>query len=524
MKQIIIYLYAILLGVSFVGCVEDTGNYDYEDPAVVAPTIKSGIEENYSVLVLEDLVIDPAIEGDESLYDYVWYAYPGTITSSTPSDTLSVTKKLDYTVSLEPGTYQLVFKVTDKTNGTSAFYKSKLVVASFFSEGYYVLKYENGYTDVDFVDRNGLVNANVLKAINGESLPGKPIRATYEYNQYSYYVYDAEGNRTRKNLQPAYMVCTDDDLGIYEGTSMKQLKRWNDAFLEVPAIKKPQGVWANTSGFMLMNNNAVHFEYISGGGGGEFGYAYPNEGIKLNSIVAVGSSSCLCYDDNAGEFVGYYVQKHFAIKNAIESASPLTLKPVGEVYFTNCDLIYMGVQPYSSTSNGGTYAIVKDRATGVASLWIINVSIMQNYYAMYDNGYRGRTIPESFDVVNGKVFAIQGYGVLSTPPAYSGVIYYSKGDNVVHYYNPSNQTEKKNVVTIPADEEIVHLAHSSDPSTVTPVDEFSILSNKGGNWVLRVYHREGSTPDINPTVVKSYTGTGLAKNFIYRNSGTRITY
>ena len=189
MKQIIIYLYAILLGVSFVGCVEDTGNYDYEDPAVVAPTIKSGIEENYSVLVLEDLVIDPAIEGDESLYDYVWYAYPGTITSSTPSDTLSVTKKLDYTVSLEPGTYQLVFKVTDKTNGTSAFYKSKLVVASFFSEGYYVLKYENGYTDVDFVDRNGLVNANVLKAINGESLPGKPIRATYEYNQYSYFMW-----------------------------------------------------------------------------------------------------------------------------------------------------------------------------------------------------------------------------------------------------------------------------------------------------------------------------------------------
>ena len=46
-----------------------------------------------------------------------------------------------------------------------------------------------------------------------------------EYNQYAYYVYDAEGNRTRKNLQPAYMICTDEDLGIYEGTSMKQLKK-----------------------------------------------------------------------------------------------------------------------------------------------------------------------------------------------------------------------------------------------------------------------------------------------------------
>lgn len=73
------------------------------------------------------------------------------------------------------------------------------------------------------------------------------------------------------------------------------------------------------------------------------------------------------------------------------------------------------------------------------------------------------------------MFAVQGYGVLSTPPAYSGVIYYSKGDNVVHYYNPSNQTEKKNMISIPADEEIVYIAHSSDPSTVTPVDVFTFF-------------------------------------------------
>ena len=137
----------MLLGISFAACVEDTGNYSYENPDVVAPIIKSGIDENYSVLVLENLVIDPTIEGDESQYDYVWYAFPGTVTSSAPNDTLGVSKKLDCTISMEPGTYQLVFKVTDKSNGTSAFYKSKLVVASFFSEGYYILKYENGYTE-----------------------------------------------------------------------------------------------------------------------------------------------------------------------------------------------------------------------------------------------------------------------------------------------------------------------------------------------------------------------------------------
>lgn len=93
MKRIIICLYAILVGISFIGCVEDTGNYNYEDPSIIAPTIKSGIEESYSVLVLENLVIDPVIEGDESQYDYDWYVYPRTITSRTPSDTLGVSKK-----------------------------------------------------------------------------------------------------------------------------------------------------------------------------------------------------------------------------------------------------------------------------------------------------------------------------------------------------------------------------------------------------------------------------------------------
>lgn len=78
----------MLLGISFAACVEDTGNYSYENPDVVAPIIKSGIDENYSVLVLENLVIDPTIEGDESQYDYVWYAFPGTVTSSAPNDTL----------------------------------------------------------------------------------------------------------------------------------------------------------------------------------------------------------------------------------------------------------------------------------------------------------------------------------------------------------------------------------------------------------------------------------------------------
>ena len=90
-----------------------------------------------------------------------------------------------------------------------------------------------------------------------------------------------------------------------------------------------------------MNNNAVHFAYLGGGGGGHFGYAYPNDDMQLNSMVTAGSSSCLCYDDRAGEFVGYYVQKHYPIKSELHWFSAF-LKPVGESVLHECDLIYMG--------------------------------------------------------------------------------------------------------------------------------------------------------------------------------------
>lgn len=521
MKQTTIFILAILLGINLVGCVKDLGNYDYQDPNDVAPTIISGIEPKYSALSLAQFDITPDVKGDTSKYEYVWYAFPGTIVSSTPYDTLGTSKKLSCVMPLSPGTYQLVFKVTNTENNTSAFHKTTLTVSSYFSQGYYILKYQDGVTDVDLIDRNGVLNTNIIKTLNGESIPGKPIRSAYEVNQYAYYVYDFEGNRTRKNLQPAYMICTDEDLRIYHGEDIKLLKKWQDAFLEVPTIKKPQGIWATSGGWMLLNNNAPRFFTLGGAGDGVFGYEFPTDGMKISDVVGVTSSSCMCFDENAGELVGFTSGNRSPIKSAVETASPMVLKPVGEVYFTNCDLICMGTQKYASTSAGDGYAIFKNRTTGEAKFWQLNYGGVQQGY-IYDYGARGIVIPSDFDVINGKVFAIQGYGILATPPRLSAVIYYTKGNNIVQYYNPSNNTEKKNMITIPSDEEIVYLEHSSDSQT--KVDIFNILSNKGGNWVLRTYNRIGSTPDIDPTVINTYTGTGLAKNFIYRYDGIKITY
>lgn len=516
MKRIIIYLFAALLGFFLTGCIKDTGNYNYLAPNKVAPVLVSGIDETYSVLSMGKLTVEAKMESDETLYKYAWYAYPVNMTN-VPNDTLGRARKLDYTVTLPSGTYYLYFRATSKENGTSVFKKSLLTVSSIFGIGYYVNKYQNGRTDLDFVDRYGVVNPNILKQINGEDLPGKPIRSTYEINQYSYNVVNPDGTKTRIVMKPALMVCTDEDMRIYNGESLKLLKKWENAFLELPAVKKPQGVWAATNGFMLMNNNTVCFVNNNGVNVGEFGYSYPNNGMKLNPSVTIMSSSSLAYDDIAGELVGYHVSVYTPVKQAVVVASPLTLGPVGTSYFTNCDLIYMGTQNYQSTSAGRGYVIVKNRSTNVFYLWQIGISNIQYGY-IYDYGAGKQVIPSTFGITNGKVFALKG----GASTALNTVIYYSTGDNKVHYFNPANQTEKRDMITLPAGEEITYIEHSFD--NYYKINSFAVLSNKSGNWILRTYDLEGATPDVILPEKATYNGTGLAKNLIYRHANTALTY
>ena len=71
---------------------------------------------------------------------------------------------------------------------------------------------------------------------------------------------------------------------------------------------------------------------------------------------------------------------------------------------------------------------------------------------------------------DGKVFACQGGNG-------AAVIYYSTGDNVIHYYNPTNQTEKRAVVTLPVGEKVIQLKHAYFPGTtaIDPLNKFIVL-------------------------------------------------
>ena len=486
-----LYFYTLLSCLFIAGCAEDSGNYVYEDPDEITPIIKSEMEEHYDAVTLDQLIIEAEIEGDESQNDYLWYAYP-TQRPAEPVDTLGYEKNLNYKVTLEPGLYTLVFKATDKTNQTATYQKSELSVSSIFGVGYYVNKYEDGYTDIDFVDRYGDVNSNILKQINGESLSGQPINSAFFSVGYNYQEEDTEGNITQYSGEPAYMVCSDNDFRIYHGETMVELANFETAFMETPEVKAPQGVVATSSGFMMINNNHVHL-LPTASNFGKLGYPYPNRDFDYSKYVISGTTSYITFDDNSGQFLDYVASKNEAITDAT---------------YSDYDLVYFAAQPYYLYASYYSYALLKHKTENKAFL----VKIYSPYVSFSIFRYTEYPVPSEMEVLGASIFAISGGNT---------ALYYSNGDNHVHYYNFSNQTEH-DALTLPEDEKVVYIKNVYDLAYGPNI--FLVLTDKAGTWNLRVYDFEGTTPDLSLPAAETYSGNGTPSTVVYRDANTYVTY
>ncbi len=530
MKKITIYFAAVMFSALFAGCIDDIGNYEYQPADEMAPKILSELEASYTAIMLEPLVIDPQIDGDEADYEYFWCTYPYPTTTQNRRDTVGYEKKLNYNVGLAPGQYRLVFQAKNKETGASTFQKSIITVTSRFSTGYFVNKYQNGRTDVDFIDADGIVRPNILKTINGDDLPGRPIRSTLS-DRYCYPEVNPDGTSTMKNWAYMFMICTDQDMRVYRGNEMTLLYDWDHAFMEAPAVKKPQGVWGTRGGFVMMNNGVIHSCRGVTTSKGTFGYAYPEEGLKMTGKGCAAASNLMFFDENAGSLVGYSTSSD-------RYAYTQPYAGYERHHFVNQELLCAEMQYIYVGQSAHGFALLRSKVAGeVGKLRLVDVMVgsvnsvrAMAYYGSYE-------VPaEAAGVGNGKVFCVQNG---TAQAGGNSVLYYSTGDNKVHYYNYNNQTHKSNVVEIPADEQIVYMYHNCDwlcnggiPTHAYALahpggfNTFLVLSNKGGNWTLRVYGMQGATPDIDKAggPKATYTGTGEGVNLICREPHTTTTW
>jgi hypothetical protein len=498
-----IYIPLLALAGLLPGCVEDTGNYDYLPAAEVAPGAITGLEDAYTIVALDSLLIAPVIAGPEDAYTYEWQAYPVPAYYNSRARVIGEARNLAYQVALPAGNYEIVLEVKDKKLQTSAFARATLHVTLEFSQGWFIAKAVGGETDVDFIKlANGTVYPDILEAINGERPAGAPVANGYISTGYGYETTNPDGTPAILQNQPAFFVATDEDLRVYEAGSMTLLKTFDNAFFERPAVKQPRAFHVCESGMVVMNDGKLHAAWTLADNLGLFGYQVGAGDVELSPFSMRLGYGFLFFDNRSSSF------------RVLSTFS----QELGELWdyspyppFCNnmdADLVYM----HEKEEGGGQYAacaLMKDRSYGdFYILYIDPWTALSGYNAIMDIF----DVPATSELCDASLFAVHHT---------DDVIYYSRGDNKVGYFTVYNGLDTPDIITLPAGERVACIRHVYDDAFGSKC--LAVLANGASGWKLYCYNFKGYTPDVQLPAFQSFSGEGEARSFLYRDVGIMST-
>ena len=273
MKQLTYILFIISFTLAYTSCIEDEGNYVYED--LVRLSVDS-VKESYQVnTMIDHLVIKPEIMGSGD-YNCLWMLYPAQIVNPT-IDTISNEQELDYLVTENAGDYFLILQVEDKQTGDAAFVQSTINIATLYSNGWYVLKEIEGVTDMDMITPNMQDKAeDLFLNTYGERMPGIPIDLSYT----PAYTYIDNDNVKKYNI-PVLWICSEDDVYMLNATSMNLIFRHDELFYGDIPTEIPYHVCFGPS--------KSYYVYMSSLGIYWFHGATPSSGKSLSPEIPPGN-------------------------------------------------------------------------------------------------------------------------------------------------------------------------------------------------------------------------------------------
>ncbi|MDR1274146.1 MAG: hypothetical protein LBK12_06310 [Odoribacteraceae bacterium] len=489
-------LYLLLaLAATLPGCVEDTGNYDYQPAEQVTPGTVAGIDDTYNIVALDSLKITPAIDGPEDAYTYAWQAYPVPTQYDSPTYLIGEEKNLKYQVVLPEGAYEIVLEVKDKELQTCTYVRTTLNVTLEFSQGWFIAKAVGNETDIDFIKlANGVVYPEILKSINGERPPGAPVSNGYISTYYGYEITKPDGTTTTVQDQSAFFVTTDEDLRVYKAGEITLLKTFDDAFFERPAVKRPQALHLTLDGVVLMNDGKLHNIATYSYNFGRFGHpinAGPGD-VDL-SPFSLRTGLGIFFFDNRSSTLKLFTYPYSALED-LES-------------IPGTDLVYMHEQE-ADDGYYGAYALMKDRSSGDLSI----LTFSPVFYLYYGMGPDIIDVPAGSELYGASIFAVSHT---------NEAIYYSRGDNKVGYFTVYNAQDTPDIITLPADEHVAFIRHVYNDYMA--FECLAVLANGPTGWKLYCYNFEGYTPDVQLPAFQTFSGEGEAHSFLYRDVSTVTT-
>lgn len=481
------YFYILFLLVfSLEACYEDKGNYDYNP---IPPIEMEGIEPEYPVYsMLDQLQISPQFPNKEN-YNFMWTLFSNTIVQA-PVDTISYDPDLDYKVTEGADTYTLTLCVEHKQNGDKQFFSTKVIVRTLYTTGCYILKEAEGETEIDLVNPEKELLADILKNTSSR-ITGAPQSLVIcpDIN------YIDENGKPQERVRTVW-ICSDKDTRMLTLEHMAPVYDLNTMFYEEKSSEQPRCFVKNNTSLSYLSNNGFYWNYLLiPTAAHKFGLpmrvsnAPADEPISCscNKHVICGSSYYMFYDEANSRFLinSNGVLKCFDNKDKTNAPTSELLTP----NHMSSDLIYMG----KSGTNG--YALMKDRTTGKLLLYKMEI-------AEYDKG-DGRffsPLLEAKEIASDKkITSAEIYGHNTTFP----YIYYSIG-NRLNLFDYNSVSESENILP-GLTGNITMIKHFTGTLPFGSAREYLVLATEeGGHYKIYFHEMLAGKPDLSkePIVIE----------------------
>lgn len=481
----------------FVACFEDDNKYDYAELNSV--TIE-GIEEKYSKISHQDILsISPTVT-TESEVEYVWELWTSVRKDGiiyTP-DTIGRAKDLSYEVNENPGTYYLVFNVTDKATKVTTTYRSTLEVSTINSKGWYLLKDEGTtekYTDYDFIYDGGRIDNWIAFYNDGKKLKGEAVKSIFSA-KYS----DATTGGGYSNIDVLIPVAKE-ELAVMEVSSGNVQKPLESLFFESLKVKNFQNIDILNDGVNvnLVNDDAAYCFVTTNATA-----FYPAYGNCRLSKGLRGLFDVTYFDDLSKSFV--YVIYGNLTRFLESSDAPISCNNMG------ADLIWSSTVNFKVKFRDWSwlsYALLKKNSEP-DSYMILRLSLND---FMHNNPIKSVNIlPSTSGLPSAEIIAAN---------ANYGVIYFVK-DQKLYKYVIDNQHEEA-ILDLPAGEKVTCMQHIMYPNPMSEtygskIDCFAIATYANGKY--KVWLHEFDADNLKPLTEPTFEGNGRVACINYVESSS----
>lgn len=464
-------------------------------------------KESYDVTSYsgETLTIEGLVETDypENELTYKWFYYSDSEAIKAGSSPVKFhfvqeARTLNWEVNLRPDIYTFILEVTAR-NGYTVQKTVKVHVTTAFSQGFYILKETaDGNTELDLYTADGNLSTELITAVEGAPLRGRPVSVSWSRN----HGYINPDDNARGCCETLNVTTADGDFRMYRTTDFVNTHdRSNMLYDNAMDTSEVPYFFGTTSKLnVCITNYGLRTQDVA-----SFSFSGVSVGC-YKTAMGNGGSPFMAYDSRNGYITwwsdrehGFYYFENYG-EDRFQRFSEDGIKASG---LDNLVCLKCGY-------NAGTYTtffIMEDTRTATRYLYLMH----------YDSTEKEMVVSECRRLSSHLADAgVLSYNLLSA------TLLYCVDNNRIYAYNyENNDYVELNFEGLPADETVTFMQNLYDSEGHNLL---AVGTQSGDAYKLYLYNILGGQPDGAPSHVVCGNGRLSGLRYISLNSTADMDY